>query len=243
VTYGDAQAKLLAHVRDRIHSGEFTERGLARRIGISQPHVHNVLKGVRNLSAEIFDSMLEYFQLSLLDLASVEEVEANLWGRRTLEPRAEAPVLLVAVGPGARWQAAFDRRRRFPLPFAALAAPPELVVARLAADPAMRARLALADVALLDVSGRARRDIVPEGLYVVSVGEDTLLRYLRPGTQHYYLATDSNLDRPIEWQPLRLSSDELREAVKARVRWLGRERDSNLPLAQRGRFLYDPISR
>ena len=45
MNYEDAQAKLLARVRDRLHNGELTERGLARQIGISQPHVHNVLKG------------------------------------------------------------------------------------------------------------------------------------------------------------------------------------------------------
>jgi transcriptional regulator with XRE-family HTH domain len=83
LTFRDAQRKLLAQVVDRIHNGELTERGFARRIGISQPHVHNVLKGVRNLSPEIFDSILKYFNMSLLDLASAEEVEANLKKRKT----------------------------------------------------------------------------------------------------------------------------------------------------------------
>lgn len=243
MTYQDAQAKLLAYVRDRVHNGEFTERGLARLIGISQPHVHNVLKGVRNLSEEIFDSMLEHFQLSLLDLAAVEELEANLWKRRTEERVAEAPVLAAPIGPGAPWQAGIDRRRRFPLPFPSLAAPPELVVARLAADPAMRTRLASADIALLDLSERATHEIVPEGLYVVSVGAGALLRYIRPGARFQYLATDSNFDQPLEWQRLDLTAAEFSAAVRARVRWLGRERDRDLPLAQRGRFLYEPISR
>jgi len=243
LTYQDAQAKLLAYVRDRIHNGEFTERGLARLIGISQPHVHNVLKGVRNLSGEIFDSMLEHFQLSLLDLAAAEELEASLWKRRTSERAVEAPVLASPVGPGWGWQAGLDRRRHFPLPFPALAVPPELVMARLVADPAMRTRLASVDIALLDVSERATSEIAPEGLYVVSVGGEGLLRYIRPGAQHHYLATDSNLDRPIEWERLNLSAAELSSAVKARVRWVGRERDRNLPLAQRGRFLEEPISR
>jgi hypothetical protein len=44
-----------------------------------------VLKGVRNLSPEIFDSILKYFHMSLLDLASVEEVEANLRKRKPPE--------------------------------------------------------------------------------------------------------------------------------------------------------------
>ena len=243
MTYEDAQAKLLAYVRDRIHNGEFTERGLARLIGISQPHVHNVLKGVRNLSAEILDSMLEHFQISLLDLAEVEELEANLERRRVRERTAEAPMLSGPVGPGAPWPVGIDRRRRFPLPFSALAAPTGLVIARLADDPGMRAVVGGADLALLDVSRDRRGELAPEGVFVVDVGGEALLRYVRPGTHLFYLATAANLNVPIRWRELRLTSAELLDAVKARVRWLGRERDRNLPLAQRGRFLYDPISR
>jgi hypothetical protein len=67
-SFGDAQLKLLAYVRDRIHNGELTERGFARQIGISQPHAHNALKGVRALSPEVLDAILSYFHLSLLDL-------------------------------------------------------------------------------------------------------------------------------------------------------------------------------
>ena len=60
MTFREAQLKLLAYVVDRIHNGELTERGFARLIGISQPHAHNVLKGVRNLSPEIFDLILTF---------------------------------------------------------------------------------------------------------------------------------------------------------------------------------------
>src|ERR1035438_1976519 len=67
-TFQDAQLKLLAYVRDRIHNGELTERGFARRVGISQPHAHNALKGVRTLSPEVLDAVLSHFHLSLLDL-------------------------------------------------------------------------------------------------------------------------------------------------------------------------------
>jgi hypothetical protein len=77
----------------------------------------------------------------------------------------------------------------------------------------------------------------------VSVEGEALVRHTRPGTRCYHLAGAEKLNVPIQWRELRLTTDELGEAVKARVRWLGRERDRNLPLAQRGRFLYDPISR
>ena len=40
--------RLIENIRYRIRNGELTERGLARRTGISQPHLHNLLKGVRS---------------------------------------------------------------------------------------------------------------------------------------------------------------------------------------------------
>jgi transcriptional regulator with XRE-family HTH domain len=243
LTYRDAQSKLLALVRDRIQNGELTERGLARRIGISQPHVHNVLKGVRNLSPEIFDSMLEHFQMSLLDLAAAADLEASLRGRRVAERAAEVAFLVRPIGPGMPWPTGIDRQRSFPLPFPSVVAPPDLVMAQLAADWDMPATLEDADIVLLDLSEQRRREVVPDGLYVVSRGGEALLRYIRPGARWWYLASDANLNRPMEWEELRLPLAEMIEAVKARVLWLGRGRDRNLPMAQRGRFLYDAISR
>ena len=243
MTYQDAQSKLLALVRDRIQNGELTERGLARRIGVSQPHVHNVLKGARNLSPEIFDSMLEHFEMSLLDLAAAEDLEASLRGRRLAERTAEVAFLVSPIGPAMPWSTDTDRRRRFPLPFPSFVAPPSLVMAQLAGDRDLPATLQGADLALLDLSAQRRRDIVPDGLYAVSRGGEALLRYIRPGARWWYLASDTNLNRPLEWEELRLPLAERLEAVKARALWLGRERDRNLPMAQRGRLLYDAISR
>ena len=243
MTYQDAQSRLLALVRDRIHNGELTERGLARRIGISQPHVHNVLKGVRNLSPEIFDSILEHFQMSLLDLAPAEDLEARLRHRHSLERSAEAAFLANPIGPGRPWPATIDSQRRFPLPFASLLAPADLVMAQLVFDPNMAATLDDADIALLDVSEQRRHEVVPDGLYVVSRGRETLLRYIRWGAHSHYLASDRTLDNPAAWEQVRLRPAELLAAVRARVRWLGRERDRNRPMGQRGRFLYDAISR
>lgn len=242
MTYQAAQLKLLALVRDRIHNGELTERSLARRIGISQPHVHNVLKGVRNLSPEIFDSMLEHFHMSLLDLAPAEDLELSLQ-RRMMERTAEVALLSGAIGPGMPWPAGIDRRRRFPLPFPSVAAPAELIMAQVSFDPNMSRTLAGADIALLDVSEQRQRDFAPDGLYVIRRGGEALFRYIRPGSRCYYLVSDTNMNRPAAWEELLLTAAGMEEAVAARVRWLGRERDRQLPLAQRGRFLYDPISR
>jgi plasmid maintenance system antidote protein VapI len=71
-------ANLLEHARERVRNGDFTERGLARFLGVSQPHVHNVLKGVRPLTPELFDTMLKRFGLDLLDLYPEEEIDLHL---------------------------------------------------------------------------------------------------------------------------------------------------------------------
>jgi transcriptional regulator with XRE-family HTH domain len=62
------QHRLLARVRTYVRNGELTERGLARMIGISQPHMHHILKGVRTLSIENADRILRRLDLTVLDL-------------------------------------------------------------------------------------------------------------------------------------------------------------------------------
>lgn len=66
--------RLLDHLRLRVRNGERTERSLARLTGISQPHVHNVLKGIRALSPELADVVLTSLRLSALDLIPRDEI-------------------------------------------------------------------------------------------------------------------------------------------------------------------------
>lgn len=237
MTFQDAQLRLLAYVRDRIQSGELTERGFARRIGISQPHVHNVLKGVRNLSPEIFDSTLKYFHLSILDLAPQNDLESGLAKRRTSEPSADIAFLASSVGPGRPWPTAINWRRSFPVPILPWNVRADLVMAELAIDSRMLLTIGDSDIALLDRSEEARRDISSERLYVVDRPDGTSLRFIRPGGRGYYLADDAGIDKPLDWQHVDVSPAELREIVMARVLWLGRQRDRDLPAPQRGRFL------
>ncbi len=241
MTFQDARLKLLAYVRNEVRNGELTERGFARGIGISQPHAHNVLKGVRNLSPEVFDLALKYFHLSLLDLAPLEEIEDQLQRRHSGERAGEVAFLERPIGPGWPWPSGINWRKSFPLPFPCATVPAELVMAKLVADPTMTATLASYDIALLDTSEQRRSTISPPGLYVIERGGETVLRYIRSGAHRHYLVTDSGLDSPTAWEPFRLSTEQLSDVVKARVVWLGREQDRNA-LSQRGRFLYDPIS-
>ena len=68
------QTRLISAVNARIHNGEFSERGLAKLLGISQPQIHNVLKGARKLNVELADRLLWAFGLSLICLLQDQEI-------------------------------------------------------------------------------------------------------------------------------------------------------------------------
>lgn len=66
--FHEALETVKINITRRIRNGELTERGLARRLGVSQAHMHNVLKGVRVLTPELADKILVEFSSSLEDL-------------------------------------------------------------------------------------------------------------------------------------------------------------------------------
>lgn len=81
ISFEAVQVRLLDLVNTRIRNGEYTERGLARILGISQPQLHNVLKGARKLHLTLADQLLVKFGLTLLDLLSEHELEEALRAR------------------------------------------------------------------------------------------------------------------------------------------------------------------
>jgi transcriptional regulator with XRE-family HTH domain len=72
--FQELERRFVEHLKQRIRSGELTERRLARLTGISQPHVHNVLKGKRTFSMAMTDTILHVLRVDLLDLIEPEEV-------------------------------------------------------------------------------------------------------------------------------------------------------------------------
>ncbi len=67
------ERRFVDHLRERVRSGELTERRLALLTGLSQPHIHNVLNGKRSLSLESADVILRILQIDLLDLLEPQE--------------------------------------------------------------------------------------------------------------------------------------------------------------------------
>ncbi|MBZ5620863.1 MAG: helix-turn-helix transcriptional regulator [Acidobacteriia bacterium] len=81
MNFQELRERFVVHLRERVRNGEMTERGLARISGVSQPHLHNVLKGKRVLSTEMSDEMLRHLGMDLLDLIKPEDV-LEWWGRQ-----------------------------------------------------------------------------------------------------------------------------------------------------------------
>jgi len=67
--------RLVGQLQERVRSGAITERGLSRITGVSQPHIHNVLKGKRLLSLAMADGILRQLHLDVLDLIEPHEIQ------------------------------------------------------------------------------------------------------------------------------------------------------------------------
>jgi predicted XRE-type DNA-binding protein len=70
VNFHTLRTRLVAAVKARMHNGEFTERGLAKVLGVSQPHMHNVLKGARTLQWDLADRLIADLGINLLELCN-----------------------------------------------------------------------------------------------------------------------------------------------------------------------------
>jgi len=77
VNFKHLEHRFVCELRERVRSGAVTERGLARLTGVSQPHIHNVLKGKRFFSLEKADQVLRSLGLDVLDLIDPYE-----WNQR-----------------------------------------------------------------------------------------------------------------------------------------------------------------
>lgn len=78
LNFEDLSLRLIANIRLRINRGDYTERALARALRISQPHLHNVLKGARKLHVQFASALMIKFSITILDLITDEEIWGHL---------------------------------------------------------------------------------------------------------------------------------------------------------------------
>ena len=229
--FNDLQLALLEKLRARIRNGELTERGLAKLVGVSQPHIHNVLKGARLLSVNLADQILQHLHLTVFDLIDPEQlVQPAVSGQaevseRIVVERTYVPVLQGSLGPGQPWPSSVNVHQRFPVPAQQLASVTGAVVVELAEDARMSEVFDAGDFALLDQSLQARTTIEPNALYAVKLGRTGALRRLRTAGRNVYIVADDALDHPAAWERINLEQQHLQHVVRARAMLVAKEVD------------------
>lgn len=221
----DLQSRLIACLKTRLRNGELSERRLALLTGISQPHIHNVLKGARFLSLEMADQILRRLKISVVDLFSAEDLrEALRAGALGAGSYGEVPVLEGWLGPGLPLPRVASTVERYPFPASFLTPLEKPLVARLAHDENMQT-VRENDLVLLDQSPIGRLHLSSERLYVVNRTGEGLVRRVRAGLQHLYLLAERPAAEPENHDTLSLAGRHVLDIVRARVVWIGRSLD------------------
>ena len=209
------QSRLVGNLRERVRSGAITERSLARLTGLSQSHLHNVLKGVRILSPVLADQVVARLHIGLRDLLRDDELGLERTGRRsTLSGHTGTRLVEGWIGPGA----AFPDLQQFAgsIPFLSFdvdgAAKP--VAVRLLADHNMGNLFHAGDLAVL-VSPAQRPPVLDGREYFGS----SLIRRVELRGEALVL---KGVDGSAEPVCIPLAVRNILEVVRARVIWIGR---------------------
>jgi hypothetical protein len=213
--------RLLGHLRARIQNGELSERSLARLSGISQPHIHNVLKGGKTLSPKLEDKILATLKISILDLFSMEELSMQLNNGGSLNRYRALNVLDGLLGPGFPMPTQASHGEMHPVECSLLGDVSHPQLSRLGADPEMAPFVNLNQLVLLDYSETARLTPKPDMYYATSIGGSGVIRILIKEGPRLFAATEHTRDTRERWQELPVAADPL-SIVKARVVWLHR---------------------
>lgn len=199
--------------RARVQAGGVSERRLARLAEISQPHLHNVLKGIRTLSPEATDRLMRALDVSIPEVIwSGGEIQAS-------DIRA-IPLLRDRIGPG--YVASFETFRGYmPFPARLVATLVEPLAAWLATDLSLPAEFRAGDLVLLDQNTGERMASGLAGGRLVVENAGVRVRYVRRvrGT----LEVAGNLTGPGHWRRISLRGRDVLDIVRARIVWIGRE--------------------
>ena len=201
-----------------MHSGEVSERRLARLSNISQPHLHNVLKGIRALSPEAADRLMQAMDITIPQV---------LWSGGGVDATqvSAVPLLRARIGPGST--AAFDAFRGYvPLPVGLTNGLADPVTAYLAGDLALPAEYRAGDLVLLDRNSALRREPSARSTFVVAENAGLRVRYVRRTRNGLEVASQSAFSG--DWQTISLQGRDILDIVRARIVWFGREMETPL---------------
>lgn len=183
--------------------------------GVSQPHMHNVLKRIRALSFNSADRLMQALDFEVPDLLWRTSSGGDAGFRAV-------PMMRNRIGPGTDGTLTAIRGH-VPLPQSLLKDLVDPVTARLGPDLVLPRALAVHDLVLLDQSPRIRAAPGCGGLWVVTEGAGLRVRYLRTGGTCLYIANEATLDDKQRWHSVPLQGRNILDIVRARIVWFCRE--------------------
>ncbi len=230
------QERLLLELRSRVRRGETTERQLARTTGVSQPHMHNVLNGFRDLTPATADRILSALRLSIIDLIDIVDLEQALVDRpQQLERPFELVMLADRVGRGCPWPTQESRYERLTVSEDAVIGMMHPVAFRLAPDASMKAAFGGRDVAVADLGREARLDL-PEALYLIARDGEAAIRWVRFGRQCVYLITAATLNFPARWEPVPFADYAPEKLILSKISFVNWRPELSSRLRRPGKF-------
>jgi len=210
VDFRGLQTRLLNEVRTRVKNGEMTERSLARLSGISQPHIHNVLKGTRLLSFEGSDRLLRRLQIELADLL-LEAGAADGRPQPAEDPCRMVRLLTGRIGPGHPYPHVLGRER-YAFPAEDVDGLGDPVAVRLAQRVDDGAPFGGSAVLLLDRAVGRTYEVTREGYFAVDLWGASAIGRMRPGQE---LAVWSEAGT---WEPAGLGGAPAADLIRAKVK-------------------------
>jgi len=238
ITFSLIQSRLLETLRQRLRNGDFTERGLARVVGLSQPHIHNVLKGVRVLSPDVGDLLITSLDLSLIELLGSDELGAALMAKQAERQGSySVPVLMGRIGPDdpfPNWRDVGDW---------VVAKDPELRALRrpafvqIGADPAIESQWTKAGYGLVDFDEASRTEPRVPGWHALRWRGAGYLRQVSVRGEDLVVLGQRTLEDRVAPETIALSEGALLQIVRARLLWVGPDPRRAGSLAQTGVWL------
>lgn len=227
--------RLVKRVAASLANGEYTERGLARLLGISQPHLHHILCGKRSLTANVADLILASLEWPLGDLFSTEEL-FQLLLRRQAQSESWRPVPLVEgrIGQNSRFPD-FGRISGWLCSSARICpSARRIFLAALEPDPVLPFPVQDGLHALVALDETLRAAVDPAGWYVLQWGGAGYVRRIRIEANTLSVLGQASLGSGVEPGEIPLAGRSLLSVVRARLLWAGPDPRKFDPFSQSG---------
>jgi transcriptional regulator with XRE-family HTH domain len=223
--FADIEERLLDNLRARVKRREISERRLALQAGFSQPHIHNVLKGARQLTSEVADRLMERLGLDIEGLFETSELERVLPHREFKDsPFREVPMLKgrIAAGQPFPVDVRYAGTRAFTAEFLKQFVRPVLVKAG-ATEVSMLPTIQPNDLLLIDQSEEKRRHPVFGKIYALNLDEGGTTKHCEVVNGELVIVPENMQQRGFSPRTISLEEHNILDIVRGVVVWIGRE--------------------